>query len=176
MKLIIGLGNPGPRYHHTRHNVGYQIVENMFTDWREDLKVKSLISKNPTFLTIISPILCVQPQTYMNLSGDAVATLVSFYKLDPRKDILVISDDIDMEFGKVRYRSEGSHGGQNGLRDIIAKLGTSEFARIKIGVGRDDRYEVSDWVLSRFTESEKEIIATEVTTKVEEYIIKWLCD
>ena len=110
----------------------------------------------------------------MNLSGEAVSTLVSFYKLDPKADILVISDDIDMEFAKVRLRSKGSHGGQNGLRDIIAHLGTDEFTRIKIGIGRDDRYSVSDWVLSKITESEQKIIETEVRTRVEEYIIDWI--
>lgn len=110
----------------------------------------------------------------MNLSGEAVSTLVSFYKLDPKVDILVISDDIDMEFAKVRLRSKGSHGGQNGLRNIIAHLGTDEFTRIKIGIGRDDRYNVSDWVLSKITESEQKIIETEVRTRVEEYIIDWI--
>jgi PTH1 family peptidyl-tRNA hydrolase len=175
MKLIIGLGNPGSQYHYTRHNVGFMIVDSLFTDWREEKKFKSLVSQS-WILNLESWIIGIQPQTFMNLSGDAVATLVSFYKLDPRTDILVISDDLDMEFAKVRYRSSGSHGGQNWLRDIITKLGTNEFSRIKIGIGRDDRYEVIDWVLSRFTESEKESINTVVKTKVEEYIIKWLWD
>ncbi len=110
----------------------------------------------------------------MNLSGDTVARIVSYYKLDPKRDILIISDDIDMEFAKVRFRAEGSHGGQNGLRDIISKLGTNEFARIKIGIGRDERYSVSDWVLSKFTPDEKNRIDGEVREKVQEYIIKWL--
>ena len=110
----------------------------------------------------------------MNLSGEAVSALVSFYKLDPQKDILVISDDIDMEFAKVRLRSKGSHGGQNGLRDIIVQLGTDGFSRIKIGIGRDDRYDLSDWVLSKITETEQKIIETDVRTRVEEYITEWL--
>ena len=176
MKLIIGLGNPGSLYHQTRHNVGFMVVDSLFTDWREEKKFKSLVSANPELPTVGSQILGIKPQTFMNLSGEAISTLVSFYKIDPKKDILIISDDIDMEFGKVRYRSEGSHGGQNWLRDIITKLGTNEFARIKVGIGRDDWYEVSDWVLSRFTTGEKELIATEISTKVEEYITKWLWD
>lgn len=175
MKIIIGLGNPGSQYHNTRHNVGFMIVDSLCIDWREDKKFKSLISQS-CILDRSTWIIGVQPQTFMNLSGDTVAAIVSFYKIDPKKDILVISDDIDMEFGKVRYRKEGSHGGQNWLRDIIAKLGTNEFARIKIGIGRDDRYSVSDWVLSRFTDAEKEIISTDVRSKVEEYIKKWLWD
>lgn len=110
--------------------------------------------------------------TYMNLSGDAVVALVNFYKLDPKTDILVISDDIDMEFGKVRFRAKGSHGGQNGLKDIIAKLGTDEFARIKVGIGRHEKYSVSDWVLSRFTKEEMGILQEETYGKVKEYIFK----
>ena len=113
MKLIIGLGNPGSLYHQTRHNVGFMVVDSLFTDWREEKKFKSLVSANPELPTVGSQILGIKPQTFMNLSGEAISTLVSFYKIDPKKDILVISDDIDMEFGKVRYRSEGSHGGQN---------------------------------------------------------------
>ena len=176
MKLIIGLGNPGSAYHHTRHNVGFMAVDSLFTDWREEKKFKSLISTDTQLSIVGLQILGIKPQTFMNLSGDAVSALISFYKLDPKKDILIISDDIDMEFGKVRYRSEGSHGGQNWLRDIITKIGTNQFARIKIGIGRDDHYEVSDWVLSRFTAEEKEVIETDIKIKVEEYITKWLWD
>ena len=110
----------------------------------------------------------------MNLSGDAVVMIISYYKLDPKKDILVISDDIDMEFGKVRFRSEGSHGGQNGLRDIILKTGTTEFARIKIGIGRHEHMGVSDWVLSQFTEDERKIINTDIQKKVKDYVTQWL--
>lgn len=179
------------------------MVESFFDEWKEEKKFKSLVSseymdpscrhavvsgaQHPFQEQILSwgtsgwqhhssQVLGVQPQTYMNLSGDAVSALVSFYKLDPKTDILVISDDIDMEFGKVRYRSEGSHGGQNWLRDIIAKLASNEFARIKVGIGRDDRYEVSDWVLSKLSESEKESINTSIKIQVEEYIIEWLWD
>jgi peptidyl-tRNA hydrolase, PTH1 family len=86
----------------------------------------------------------------MNLSGESVSSLVNFYKLNPKTDILVISDDIDMEFAKIRYREKGSHGGQNGLRDIIARIGTDEYSRIKIGIGRHEHMSVSDWVLSKF--------------------------
>lgn len=110
----------------------------------------------------------------MNLSGDTVASIVNFYKLDPKRDILVISDDLDMEFAKVRYREKGSHGGQNGLRDIIAKLGTDEFPRIKIGIGRHEKYEVVDWVLSKFTHEEITQLEEEVFPKVKEHVKKWL--
>ena len=112
----------------------------------------------------------------MNLSGQSVLSLVNFYKLDPKRDILIISDDIDMEFAKVRFREKWSHGGQNGLRDIITKLGIDEVARIKIGIGRHEKYSVSDWVLSRFQREEQEKLESEVFPKVEDIIRKWLCD
>ncbi len=174
MKLIVGLGNPGKKYESTRHNVGFLMMDRLFSHYVVDTKSKSLISDT----SLISEIDArwVKPQTFMNLSWDTVSALVSFYKLDPKRDILIISDDLDMEFGKVRYRSMWSHGGQNWLRDIIAKLGTNEFSRIKIGIGRDERYEVIDWVLSRFTSSEIELLETDVESKVQEYITRWLWD
>ena len=175
MKLIIGLGNPWKQYENNRHNIGYRLVESIFEDWKVDKKSISLLSSNST-LDTHATILGVKPETFMNLSGNTVSALVSFYKLDIRTDILVISDDIDMEFWKVRYRSEWSHGGQNGLRDIITKLWSNEFSRIKVGVGRNDLYSVSDWVLSNFTQDEKKIIETEIQVKVQDSIIQWLWD
>ncbi len=110
----------------------------------------------------------------MNLSGESVASIVHFYKLDPKNDILVISDDIDMEFGKIRFRASWNHGGQNGLRDIIEKLGTNEFARLKIGIGRNPVYSVSDWVLSKFQDTEIQFLEKEICPKVETSIHDWL--
>lgn len=176
MKLIVWLGNPGSQYKNTRHNIGFIMIDTIFSEFKSEKKFSSYISKNYSGSNAISPILGIKPDTYMNLSWDALLALVSFYKLDPKKDILVISDDIDMEFWKVRFRSEWSHGWQNGLRDIMTKLGTNEFARIKIGIGRDDRYAVSDWVLSQFSDDEKKILQSTVFPKVQEYISTWLCD
>jgi PTH1 family peptidyl-tRNA hydrolase len=146
------------------------------SEW-QDSKFHGVVSKldgaritNHESRITSSDILLFKPTTYMNLSGDAVSTLVNFYKLDPQTDVLVISDDIDMEFGKVRYRAKGSHGGQNGLKDIIAKLGTDEFARIKIGIGRHEQYSVSDWVLSKFTGEELDILRDEVFLKVKDAV------
>ena len=110
----------------------------------------------------------------MNLSGDSIASIVNFYKLDPKTDILIISDDIDMEFAKVRYRKEWSHGGQNGLRDISLKIGTHEFSRIKIGIGRHEKYSVSDWVLSKFTKEEVCMLKDEVSLIVRKKIDDWI--
>lgn len=135
-----------------------------FGDWEES-KHKGLIAKKAGSDTLL-----FKPTTFMNLSWDAVTSLAHFYKLDPKTDITVISDDIDMEFAKVRKREKWSHGGQNGLRDIITKLGTDEFTRIKIGIGRHEKYEVSDWVLSKFTKEEVEILEREVFEEVLESI------
>lgn len=118
----------------------------------------------------------MKPLTFMNLSGDAITSIVNFYKLDPKKDILVLSDDLDMEFWKVRYREKWSHGGQNGLRDIMTKLGSDEFSRIKIGIGRHEKFEVVDWVLSKFQKDEVDILENEVFPKMAETVKKWLWD
>jgi len=97
----------------------------------------------------------------MNLSGESVVAIANFYKI-PKESILVLSDDIDMDFGKIRLRDKGSSGGQNGLKSIASSLGTEEFARLKIGIGRDDRYGVADWVLSKFSGEEIEKLRKEV--------------
>ncbi len=167
MKIIVWLGNPGKKYENTRHNIGF-ILTNLFsTDWREDKKFQALTA-------VFENILLIQPQTYMNLSGECVQKIVHFYKLDPRKDILILSDDLDMEFGKVRFRKKWSHGGQNGLKDIIEKLGTDEFARVKVGIWRNPQYSVSDWVLSRFTAEEIKMIEDEILDNVKRKIQEWL--
>ena len=118
-------------------------------------------------------IILLKPTTFMNLSGESVGNLLHFYKLDPSQDMLILSDDIDMEFAKVRYRNVWSHGGQNGIRSIIEHLGSDQFSRIKIGIGRDDRYSVSDWVLSRFTTEEQKILQSEVFPEVYEQLMEW---
>ena len=174
MKLIIWLGNPWEQYKNTRHNVGFIMIDSFFSEWKEEKKFKSMISNN--FLILGSWVVGVKPDTCMNVSGDAVSALVSFYKLDPKKDILVISDDIDMDFAKVRFRSMWSHGGQNWLRDIITKLWTNEFARIKIGIGRNAAYDISNWVLSRFTSEETKLLQDQTVEQVKKYINIWLWD
>ena len=116
----------------------------------------------------------LKPTTYMNLSGESVAKVVNFYKLNPLEDILILVDDLDMEFAKVRVRAKGSAWGQNGIKSIIAQLWTPEFSRIKIGIGRDERYSVSDWVLSRFKSEELEQLESDIFPIVQEKIIHWL--
>ncbi|MCB9805223.1 aminoacyl-tRNA hydrolase [Candidatus Peribacteria bacterium] len=109
--------------------------------------------------------LLLKPLTYMNLSGESVVSLLGFYKIDPQ-DMLVLSDDIDMDFGKIRLRNTGSSGGQNGLKSIEKLLGTQNFTRLKIGIGRHEKYSVSDWVLSRFTQDELKSIEGDIEIKL----------
>ena len=175
MKCIIGLGNPGAEYALTRHNVGFLALDFFQKIWKfPDFAASKHFAEISSGTFLGEKILLVKPTTFMNLSGKSVASIVNFYKLDPAKDMLVVSDDIDQEFGKIRFRTKGSSGGQNGLNSIIESLGTDAFQRIKIGIGRDARYEVSDWVLSRFTKTELEDLAAsilpEVRKKAEDFI------
>jgi PTH1 family peptidyl-tRNA hydrolase len=149
MKLIVGLGNPGLRYAHTRHNAGFDTVDLIAArqSWSWDSKRgKSLLTSG-----MLGPekLILAKPQTYMNDSGFAVTDLVRFYKLD-LADLLVICDDLDLPLGKIRLRTGGSAGGQHGLEDTIRHLGTNAFARIKIGIGRPQqgRDENIDYLLS----------------------------
>jgi peptidyl-tRNA hydrolase, PTH1 family len=175
MKLIVWLGNPGREYENTRHNVGFLMVDMLrdafwLSDW-SDSRFSGVVSEGSIHG---EKILLLKPTTYMNLSWESVSKVVNFYKLNPTTDILVLVDDLDMEFAKVRYRREGSAGGQNGIKSIIGQLGTPEFSRIKVGIGRDDRYSVSDWVLSRFKKEELETLRADifpiVRTKVEDWV------
>lgn len=155
MKIIVGLGNPGPEYAKTRHNVAW-----LFLDWlaREEGGFSDFAPSKFAAVTAVGEVagekvLLVKPVSFMNLSGEPVRRVFDFYKAGA-PDVLVVSDDVDMEFGKVRYRQEGSAGGHNGLKSLIQHLGTDQFRRIKIGVGRHSRMDTADWVLSKFTTEE----------------------
>ncbi len=154
MTLIVGLGNPGRRYHETRHNIGFAVADElarrpgaMFEHGRANA-LTARIGTGP------SAVLIVKPLTMMNLSGEAVAGLAHFFKIDP-PDILVVADDVSLPLGRLRLRARGSAGGHNGFRSIIGLLGTEEFPRLRIGVGRGDpRRELADHVLARFDADE----------------------
>ena len=155
MKIILGLGNPGPEYAVTRHNVAW-----MFLDWLA-AQEGGFSDFFPTKFAALAAsgevagekVLLVKPLSYMNLSGEPARKLLDFYKVAV-PDLLVVSDDVDMEFGKTRYRAQGSAGGHNGLKSLIQHLGTDAFHRVKIGVGRDARRDTADWVLSKFRPEE----------------------
>ncbi len=175
MKLIVWLGNPGREYENTRHNVGFLMIDVLrevlwFSDW-VDSRFSGVVSEGSMNG---EKILLLKPITYMNLSWESVSKVVNFYKINPKTDTLILVDDLDMDFAKVRYRSSGSAGGQNGIKSLIGQLGTDEFARLKVGIGRDARYAVSDWVLSRFKADELEILRLEVFPTIRQKVEEWL--
>lgn len=156
MKLIIGLGNPGKEYENTRHNVGFMVIDNYLDTkdiiWQQ--KFKSLY----TTLTINNEkVYFLKPQTYMNLSGEAVQEIMHYFKILP-KDVLIIQDDLDLPLGKHRLKINSSAGGHNGIKSIINCLGTNSFARLKIGIQTPHNSNTKDYVLSHFNETELEIL------------------
>lgn len=157
MKLIVGLGNPGRRYQGTRHNVGFLVVDELTR--RYQLTWAMAPSQVPDAFTAkrfgAEPLLLAKPLTFMNRSGDAVAALARYYGIEPH-DLLVVVDEVALPFGRLRARSRGSAGGHNGLRSIIERLGTTEFPRLRLGVGRGDaRRDLADHVLSMFEPDEQ---------------------
>ena len=155
MKLIVGLGNPGKEYEGTRHNCGFMVVDELANKLNTEInqnKFKGLYTKVKYHG---EDVILLKPQTYMNLSGESVIAAMNFFKLD-KEDIIVIYDDLDMPVGKLRLRKTGSAGGHNGIKNIIAHLGTQEFPRIKVGVGnKPPRMDLADYVLGRFPKEER---------------------
>lgn len=159
MYMIAGLGNPGPKYDKTRHNIGFDTVDVLAEKhqiaWSES-KFDALIGSS---YFAGEKVLLVKPLTYMNNSGEAIAAIAHFYKLDPASQLLVIYDDISLEPGNLRIRQKGSAGGHNGIKSVIACIGTQEFARIKIGVGsKPAHWDLADYVLSRFPEESRKLV------------------
>ena len=165
MKLIVGLGNPGREYRDTRHNVGFMVVEEIARrhgiDWASGPSqiAETLIGKRFGD----EPLMVAKPLTYMNNSGDAVGGLVRYFNVTP-DDLIVVVDEAALPFGKLRARPRGSAGGHNGLKSIIERLGTTEFSRLRLGVGRGDgRRDLADHVLARFERSEQAELETLIT-------------
>ncbi len=161
MILIAGLGNPGDGYRHTRHNVGFETVDKLAYDFNIAVKKRRFRSVLGEGKLAGKQVLLLKPQTYMNLSGEAVRAAVQFYKLPP-SDLIVICDDVNLPAGEVRVRERGSSGGQKGMQNIIENLGTDEFTRVRIGIGaKPVGWDLADYVLSRFkTEEWEEMIAS----------------
>ena len=157
--LIVGLGNPGDKYFHTRHNAGYLMMDYLSqrcSTQVNKLKFKALVGE----ATIAGKrCLLMKPQTFMNASGEAVQQATAFYKI-PMENVLVLSDDVSLVVGRVRVRKKGSDGGQRGLRSIITLMNTDEFPRIRFGVGQKPHpdYDLADWVLSEFNKEEKKAL------------------
>ena len=155
--LIVFLGNPGPRYEMTRHNAGFMAADAMAKEKNVNINKARFKALTATCDIGGESVLLMKPQTFMNLSGDAVAQAAKFYKIPP-EHVIVVSDEISLPIGKLRIRTKGSAGGHNGLKDIIAKLGTNAFPRIRIGVGAPPHpdYDMADWVLSSFKNQDAE--------------------
>lgn len=157
MKLIVGLGNPGKEYENTRHNIGF-----IFLDYFADVHKISIDKEKYNGLyvqTIINneKVILLKPLSYMNLSGEVVKKYVDYFKINI-DDILIINDDLDMVFGKIRLRPDGSSGGHNGLKNIALHLGTEKFKRLKVGISNDKSIDTKDYVLGKFTKEENKII------------------
>ena len=163
MKIVAGLGNPTKEYEGTRHNIGFSVIDKLADKYNigmQEKKHKAICGKG---MISGEKVILLKPQTYMNLSGESIADAVNFYKLDPEEDLIVIYDDIDLDVGRLRIRAKGSAGGHNGMKNIIAHLGTQVFPRIRVGVGAKPKdWDLADYVLGHFS--------TEDRAKVEEAI------
>lgn len=157
MKLIVGLGNPGQRYRGTRHNLGFDVLDRLAERWQvSSIRDRFHGRVADVRLPDTEPTLLLWPETYMNRSGLAVAEAVRWYGLDPRTDLLVTCDDLNLPLGSIRLRPKGSDGGQRGLRDVIQHLGTDQFARLRLGIGpRPASISATDFVLGRFLPDEQ---------------------
>ena len=166
MKLIVGLGNPGKKYEHTRHNMGFDTVD-LFSELAQiDIDkeaFKGLVGRGKVF---DEDVYLLKPQTFMNLSGESVREIVNYFKIDIQ-DIIVICDDMAIDVGKIRLRPKGSSGGQKGLQNIIDNLKTEDFKRIRIGIGEPDEYGAIDYVLGKPTKDEKPLIEEAINLAVE---------
>ncbi len=163
MKLLVGLGNPGPQYRNTRHNIGFMVLDDLARRHSVAFESSPAEALTARVRGMADAVLLAKPLTFMNLSGRAVQDLVRFYKIAPG-DLLVICDDVALPLGKLRARASGSHGGQNGLRSVLEQLGTDEVPRLRIGVGRGDpRRDLAAHVLSTFEPDEHDVVEAAVT-------------
>ncbi len=174
MFVVVGLGNPGKKYQKTRHNVGFEVIDGLANSpsaepFREKFKAEIAELREDS-----EKILLVKPQTFMNLSGQSVRQIVDFYQLE-LENLLVICDDMNLPLGKLRFRKKGTHGGHNGLRDIQNHLGTTEYPRLRIGVGEPGDDTV-DHVLGRFRPSEKKPIEEAVEKAITATARWWQSD
>lgn len=156
MFIIAGLGNPTSQYEGTRHNIGFDVMDALAEKYNisiSEKKHKALCGKG---VIEGEKVLLVKPQTYMNLSGESIAEILNYYKLDAGEDFLVVFDDISLAPGNIRIRKKGSAGGHNGIKNIIAMTGTQNFKRIKVGVGEKPKgWDLADYVLGRFSDEDR---------------------
>jgi PTH1 family peptidyl-tRNA hydrolase len=156
MYIVVGLGNPTRQYEGTKHNVGFDTIDFLVDEYRvpsSGVKHKAMYGKG---VIAGQKVILAKPLTYMNLSGESVAELVNYYKIDPEEELVVIYDDINLAPGYIRVRKKGSAGGHNGIKNIIAQLGSDKFKRIRVGVGEKPKnWDLADYVLSPFSKEER---------------------
>jgi len=158
LNLIVGLGNPGPNYRRTRHNIGFQSIDIISSTYRIPLSQSDALSQWGSGKIKGKEVILAKPQTYMNLSGKSIRSLMSAFRFTP-EDILVISDDMDLPLGRIRIREEGRAGGHRGLSSIIQHLGTSHFTRLRIGIGRPEiLHDTKEYVLEKFSKQEQTLV------------------
>lgn len=156
MYIIAGLGNPTAKYDKTRHNVGFDVIDVLAEKYNINVTEHKNKALYGTGMIAGEKVMLVKPQTFMNLSGDSIAAILNFYKLDAATQLLVVYDDITLVPGKLRIRKKGSAGGHNGIKSIISRTGTQEFMRIRVGVGqKPEGWDLADYVLSRFNKEER---------------------
>ena len=159
MFVIVGLGNPTAQYEGTRHNAGFDVIDVLAEKYNISVDARKCRAFCGKGVIAGQKVLLVKPQTYMNLSGESVGGIVNYYKIDPESDLLVIYDDISLDVGQLRICKKGSAGGHNGIKSIIAHLGTTVFPRIKVGVGEKPKnYDLADYVLGHFSKQERELM------------------
>lgn len=163
MKLIIGLGNPGKKYHETKHNIGFMCLDEYATQknyvFKKDNKFQAEIVKNGN-------VILLKPHTFMNLSGQSLRACMDYYNVDI-EDVLVIYDDLDLPLGKLRLREKGSAGGHNGIKNIISHIGTQDFYRVRVGIDSNKMIDTKDYVLGKFSKDEKIELETKIRVVVD---------
>ena len=159
MFVIVGLGNPEKKYEGTRHNIGFAVIDALADKYNISIKDKKYKALCGTGVIEGVKVMLVKPLTYMNLSGDSVADVMNFYKLDPEEDMLVVYDDISLAPGNIRVRKKGSAGGHNGIKSIIARCGTQNFMRVRVGVGeKPEGWDLADHVLGHFSDEDSRLV------------------
>ena len=171
MKLIVGLGNPGKKYDNTRHNIGFMCVDAWLKQNHTTFRLNKKFEAEMAELNVNNKVIVIKPQTYMNLSGSSASKVKNYYNID-LDDLIVVQDDLDLEFGKIRLKFNSSSGGQNGIKDIINHLHSQEFLRIKVGIKNKFKHNAADFVLANFNQEEKqqlEQIIVQVCTILDDF-------
>lgn len=159
MYIIVGLGNPTKEYAGTRHNVGFDVIDAIASEYNITVEGKEKRAYVGKGIIAGQKVLLVKPQTYMNLSGESVRGLLDYYKIDEEEELIVIYDDVSLDVGQLRIRKKGSAGGHNGIKSIISHLGHNVFMRIKVGVGEKPKeYDLADYVLGHFSKADREVM------------------